>query len=83
MIVPIRCFECGKVLAHLWESYQKRVEELKVEQPTIPFSLVQDVSHLITNNQQTPEGQALDELNLHRYCCRAIMLGTVDLTDKI
>ena len=26
MIIPIRCFSCGKPLAHLWEQYQKRVE---------------------------------------------------------
>ena len=27
MIVPIRCFSCGKPLAHLWEEYKKRVSE--------------------------------------------------------
>ena len=25
MIVPIRCFTCGKVIGHLWEEYKKRV----------------------------------------------------------
>lgn len=24
MIIPIRCFSCGKPIAHLWEDYQKR-----------------------------------------------------------
>jgi len=27
MIIPIRCFSCGKPIAHLWESYKKRVEK--------------------------------------------------------
>ena len=27
MIIPIRCFSCGKPIAHLWESYKKRVSE--------------------------------------------------------
>jgi len=26
MIVPVRCFSCGKVIGHLWEEYKKRVE---------------------------------------------------------
>ena len=25
MIIPIRCFSCGKPVAHLWESYKERV----------------------------------------------------------
>ncbi len=27
MIIPVRCFTCGKVIAHLWEEYNKRVSE--------------------------------------------------------
>lgn len=26
MIVPVRCFSCGKVVGHLWEDYNKRIE---------------------------------------------------------
>jgi DNA-directed RNA polymerase subunit N len=26
MIIPIRCFSCGKVVGHLWEEYKKRVD---------------------------------------------------------
>ena len=26
MIVPVRCFTCGKVIGHLWEEYQRRVK---------------------------------------------------------
>jgi len=25
MIIPVRCFSCGKPLGHLWEEYKKRV----------------------------------------------------------
>ena len=41
MIIPIRCFSCGKPIGHLWESYKERVsngedrkkvlDELKLE----------------------------------------------------
>ena len=27
MIIPIRCFSCGKPIAHLWEEYKKRTSE--------------------------------------------------------
>ena len=26
MIIPIRCFSCGKPIAHLWEKFKQRVE---------------------------------------------------------
>ena len=29
MIVPVRCFSCGKPLGHLWETYQKLIKEGK------------------------------------------------------
>ena len=27
MIIPIRCFSCGKPIGHLWEEFKQRVEE--------------------------------------------------------
>tara|TARA_Y100000034_G_scaffold74756_1_gene89845 strand:- start:524 stop:721 length:198 start_codon:yes stop_codon:yes gene_type:complete len=27
MIIPIRCFSCGKPIAHLWEEYKKRIAD--------------------------------------------------------
>jgi DNA-directed RNA polymerase subunit N len=27
MIIPIRCFSCGKPIAHLWEEYKKRIAQ--------------------------------------------------------
>ncbi len=29
MIIPIRCFSCGKPIAHLWEEFKDRVENKK------------------------------------------------------
>ncbi|MDP4039108.1 MAG: DNA-directed RNA polymerase subunit N [Candidatus Pacearchaeota archaeon] len=26
MIIPVRCFGCGKPIGHLWEEYNKRVK---------------------------------------------------------
>jgi DNA-directed RNA polymerase subunit N len=27
MIIPIRCFSCGKPIGHLWEEYKKKIQE--------------------------------------------------------
>jgi DNA-directed RNA polymerase subunit N len=27
MIIPIRCFSCGKPIAHLWEEFKKRMAD--------------------------------------------------------
>ena len=27
MIIPIRCFSCGKPIGHLWKQFKQRVEE--------------------------------------------------------
>ncbi len=35
MIIPIRCFTCGKVIAHRWDTYVKMMSEQKYNQPTI------------------------------------------------
>ncbi len=25
MIIPVRCFSCGKPIGHLWEEYKRRI----------------------------------------------------------
>ncbi len=27
MIIPVRCFSCGKPVGHLWEEYKQRTEK--------------------------------------------------------
>ena len=27
MIIPVRCFSCGKPIGHLWEQFKQRVEQ--------------------------------------------------------
>jgi len=27
MIIPVRCFSCGKPIGHLWEEYKKRIAQ--------------------------------------------------------
>ena len=66
MIIPIRCFSCGKVIGDIYEEYKKRYEEYNKaikagEKP-----------------KETPK-QILDSLGVERYCCRRMILSHVDL----
>lgn len=70
MIIPVRCFTCGNVIADKWNFYQKELKKNKED--TIINVNAKTV-------QQTPEGKALDKLGLKRYCCRRAMLSHVDL----
>jgi len=27
MIIPVRCFSCGKTIGHLWEEYKRRIAD--------------------------------------------------------
>lgn len=78
MLIPVRCFTCGKVLADKWEYYCKEVERLKKgsKEDTILNVNVKTV-------QATPEGKVLNSLGLKRYCCRRAMLSNVELIELI
>ena len=76
MIIPIKCFTCGKVLADKYNYFLKRVREIK-EQDGLD---IQKVIYLTEKNTaKTPEGIVMDELNLNKICCRRHMLSHVDI----
>lgn len=60
MIIPIRCFTCGKVIGNKYDKYLDML-----------------------NNESYSEGDALDALDLRRYCCRRMVLTHVDLIEKL
>ena len=35
MIIPVRCYSCGKVIGNLWEKYKKLLEEDKTEKEAL------------------------------------------------
>lgn len=78
MIIPIRCFTCGKILGDKWDTYLDLIRQNSgdPEQKSVINVNVKDI-------KKTPEGKALDQLNLKRYCCRRHMLTHVDLIELI
>ena len=76
MIIPIKCFTCGKVLADKYNNFLKRVREIKEKEGLD----IQKVIYLTEKNTaKTPEGIVMDELNLNKICCRRHMLSHVDI----
>jgi DNA-directed RNA polymerase subunit N (RpoN/RPB10) len=81
MIIPVRCFTCGKVVAHLWEPYLEKVQKIALE------TRDDDQKYRFVNveslREKTKEGRVLDELGVKKYCCRRMMLCNVDLMEKL
>ena len=59
MIIPVRCWSCGKPIGQLWEEYKKKIDSGE------------------------DSAKVLEELNLERYCCRAVLLGHADMLPEV
>ena len=59
MLVPVRCFTCGNLIADKFEDYQAK---LKIG--------------------ENPE-KVLNELAINRYCCRRMLLTTVETIQQV
>ena len=81
MLIPIRCFTCGKVLADKYDYYLKEVQKLQTNETnkTKTTETEEEYKHF----ESLKTGPILDKLGLNRYCCRRHMLGTIDLMDTI
>ena len=76
MLIPIKCFTCGEILADKYRFYLKEIKKRKIEK-----SIEIDKVIYLTNDfiDKTPEGEVLDLLQLNKYCCRRHMLTHVDI----
>jgi len=59
VLVPVRCFTCGNLVADKFEEYQNGVKS--GEEPA----------------------KILDSLGIERYCCRRMLLTTVETVQQI
>jgi DNA-directed RNA polymerase subunit N (RpoN/RPB10) len=72
MIIPIKCFTCGTILADKYEFYLEKVAEFKKTSTEVQYFS----EH---NTAKTIEGRIMDELKLNKPCCRRHMLTHVDI----
>jgi len=76
MIIPVKCFTCGMVLADKYRFYQNEVRRVKISQGADVNKVVYLTKEKV---EKTPEGVVLDDLGLHNVCCRRHMLTHVDI----
>ena len=76
MIIPVKCFTCGKVLGDKYRYYLEEVRKIK-EEKNISQSHVIYLTKIY--NEKSPEGIVMDNLNLTRMCCRRHFMTHVDI----
>lgn len=76
MIIPIKCFTCGKVLADKYRTYQENVRSKKL---AAKVDVVKVLYLTEDNKGKTPEGETLDDMFITKMCCRRHMLTHVDI----
>ena len=80
MIIPVKCFTCGMVLADKYRYYQNEVRRIKLLQG----KSTENVIYLTKGNtEKTIEGTILDDLGLTKVCCRRHMLTHVDIERRV
>ena len=81
MIIPIKCFTCGMVIADKYRFYLQEVRKRKMAKKHNNESIDIDKVCYLTKefHEKTPEGEVLDELNMRKMCCRRHFLTHVDI----
>ncbi|MGI0083903.1 MAG: DNA-directed RNA polymerase subunit N [Nitrososphaerales archaeon] len=59
MIIPVRCFTCGNLVADKYSDFTSRVK-----------------------SGEDPK-KVLDSLGLKRYCCRRMLITSMDIVDQL
>ncbi len=59
MLIPVRCFTCGNLIADKYDDYQNKVK-----------------------SGEEPD-KVLDSLGVKRYCCRRMLLTTVETIQQV
>jgi len=81
MIIPIKCFTCGMVIADKYRFYLEEVRKKKLAKKGNGQSIDIDKVLYLTKefHDKTPEGEVLDELGMRKMCCRRHFLTHVDI----
>ena len=72
MIIPVRCFSCGKVVADKSEYFAQEYEKLK-------NSSEKNKDPKFKSFEGVHTKEILDKLGLTRYCCRRMLISNVDM----
>ena len=74
MIIPVRCFTCGRVMADIVDYYENERANIKENKK---------VDKLYKNFDKIHTAHILDNLGLKRYCCRRNLIANIDMMEII
>jgi len=87
MLIPVRCFTCNNMIGDKWNAYVKIVAMEKQKNNDKKASDDLDIEYIEVGKgdkvKKSIEGKVLDDLDLHKYCCRRMMLTNVHLISYI
>ena len=86
MIIPVKCFTCGKVLADKWTFYVTACKKMQEDRARERERDAEGGNGGGTHEQQHDDidrSKVFETLQLDRICCRRHMLGHVDMIDII
>jgi DNA-directed RNA polymerase subunit N (RpoN/RPB10) len=88
MIIPVRCFTCGKPISNTkWNEYLRLTSEEEREKTKTRLSETdcRPLGHKnkLEEKDITPEYVALNMLEIRKMCCRRMYLGSIDIFDKL
>ena len=81
MLIPVRCYSCGKILANKYEYFHNELNRKKLAMNTTEDPLIINVN--AADIKKTIAGELMDELGLTRICCRKVMLTSINIIDEI
>jgi DNA-directed RNA polymerase I, II, and III subunit RPABC5 len=76
MIIPVKCFTCGKVIADKYRHYLSEVKKMKNDKGMKNDKVIYLTQEFV---DKTPEGDVLDSLGFNKMCCRRHFLTHVDI----
>ena len=78
MLIPVKCFTCGKVIGDKYNYYVQEIIKRKGQLKDTPNQ--EDIQYLDENSiHKTVEGELLDELKMTDMCCRRHFLTHVNI----
>lgn len=84
MIIPVRCFTCGKVLADKYDAYVKACDALE---EAVKKADAKGEAHPAVHTEgsfdRVSKNELLNDMGITRYCCRRHFLAQVDMMDVI
>lgn len=71
MIIPIRCFTCGHMLASKYKRYCENIKNIK------------ESNIMNLQNNSDVYRKEMEKLGVKRYCCKKQFLGQINILERL